>query len=264
MVDSRYQRSRYELKYLIDEPCARQVRDFVRSYLVRDGHARAGMGFAYPIYSIYLDDAGFGLYRATVQAQKNRFKLRIRYYDDRDADGPLFFEIKRRVNDIIMKERAVVRRGELAALLHGACTLRDACVDPGDAESHGVLGEFFRLRDAINASPNIIVYFQREAWVSPTGKKLDGNVRVTFDRRAAVAPFAGTLSPPHWTDARVPEVILELKFDDRFPRWMHELVTCCDLHRSSMGKYAHCMGQVRHVRLAASSMAATAYACGSA
>ena len=39
-------------------------------------------------------------------------------------------------------------------------------------------------------------------------------------------------------------VILELKFDDRFPTWMRDLVECCDLHRSSMGKYVHCMNQV--------------------
>src|SRR5688572_13553898 len=193
LFDQGYQRSRYELKYLIDEPCARQVRDFVRSYLKRDGHALVGMGHAYPIYSLYLDDPGLTLYRATVQAQKNRFKLRVRYYNHEPA-APLFFEIKRRVNEVILKQRAIVRRDALGWLLRGECPLREACFDPEDAESYDVLREFGRLRNSLYATPQIIVYFEREAWISPA----DANVRVTFDRKAKVAHYVDTLQPPHW------------------------------------------------------------------
>jgi hypothetical protein len=237
--DEGYQRSRYELKYLVDEPCARQVRDFVRSYLARDRHAMPEMHYSYPIYTAYLDDPGLTLYRATVQAQKNRFKLRVRYYNH-EPDSPLFFEIKRRVNDVILKQRATVRRAALEPLLRGEPPLRDACFKPGDAESYDVLREFCRLRNSLHAAPTIIVYFEREAWISPG----DTNLRVTFDRAARAARYVGTLQPPRWVDARVPQVILELKFDDRFPTWMRDMVECCDLHRCSMGKYAHCMDRV--------------------
>jgi SPX domain protein involved in polyphosphate accumulation len=239
LFDQGYQRSRYELKYLVDEPCARQVRDFVRSYLTRDRHAIAEMRHAYPIYTIYLDDPGLTLYRATVQAQKNRFKLRVRYYDH-DEHSPLFLEIKRRVNEVILKQRAIVRRDALEPLLRGECPLRDACFDADDAESYDVLREFGRLRNSLHAAPKLIVYFEREAWISPA----DANVRVTFDRAAKAARHVNTLRPSRWIDARVQQVILELKFDDRFPTWMRDLVECCDLHRSSMGKYAHCMDRM--------------------
>src|SRR5688500_3923327 len=74
-IQHSFQRSRYELKYLIDEPRARQVRDFIRSYLRRDPHSIPDMHYSYPIYTMYLDDPGLALYHATVQAQKNRFKL---------------------------------------------------------------------------------------------------------------------------------------------------------------------------------------------
>jgi hypothetical protein len=239
LFEHRYQRSRYEFKYLIDGSCARQVRDFVRSYLARDKHAIPTMGHAYPIYTLYLDDPGLALYRATVQAQKNRFKLRVRCYDHGQC-SPLFFEIKRRVNDVVFKQRAIVRRDALGALLRGECLSREACFEANDAESYDVLREFCRLRESLYAAPTIIVYFEREAWIS----RADENVRVTFDRAAAAAPYADTLCPQRWMDARVEKVILELKFDDRFPTWMRELVRCCDLQRLSMGKYAHCMGQV--------------------
>jgi hypothetical protein len=233
------QRSRYELKYLIDERCARQVRDFARSYLCRDPHAIAEMRHSYPIYTLYLDDPGLALYRATVQAQKNRFKMRVRYYDHQ-PNSPLFCEIKRRVNEVIIKQRAVIRREALERLVSGCCPRLDDLHDAADAESHGTLREFCQLRDSLHAQPKIIVYFEREAWISPS----DENVRITFDREAAAAHYTTTLRPDHWSDAKVEHVILELKFDDRFPLWMRELVQCCDLHRTRMGKYVHCMDQL--------------------
>ena len=231
-----YQRSRYEYKYLIDEARARHVRDFVRSYLHRDAHAIAQMHHSYPIYTAYLDGPGLMLYSATVQAQKNRFKLRVRYYDHR-PDNPLFCEIKRRVGDVISKERAVIRREALGEVLAGCCPSAEQLVDRGDVDSLSVLRHFCELRSALHAEPRIIVYFEREAWISPD----DNNTRVTFDRRASAAHFTPDLNPQRWTDARVGAVILELKFDDRYPLWMRELVQCCDLYRTNMGKYVHCM-----------------------
>ena len=238
-----YQRSRYEYKYLIDERCALEVRNFVRSYLRRDDHAIPSMGHAYPIYSIYLDGPGLTLYSATVQAQMNRFKLRVRYYDHRPT-SPLFCEIKRRVNDVIFKERAVIRREALAELLEGSCPSPRHLRDADDTDSYGVLRQFCELRNSLHADPRIIVYFEREAWISPT----DQNTRVTFDRTARAAHFTPDLQPTGWKDAEVGAVILELKFDDRFPLWMRELVRCFDLYRTRMGKYVHCMD---HLPLAA-------------
>lgn len=41
--------------------------------------------------------------------QTNRFKLRIRFYDDIPA-SPAFLETERRLTDVIRKERAALRR----------------------------------------------------------------------------------------------------------------------------------------------------------
>jgi SPX domain protein involved in polyphosphate accumulation len=245
-ADHRYQRSRYELKYVIDEACARRVRDLVRSYLQRDEHAIPEMRYSYPIYSLYLDGPDLRLYRQTAHGHKNRFKLRVRYYDHEPA-SPVFFEIKRRVNEVIIKERAVVRRAALHGLLSGRAAPRADCLhDQRDAESYGALKHFCELRGALFAEAKVIVYFEREAWVLPA----DESVRVTFDRECAAARYAAHaangddasrgLRPAQWMDAGVPGVILELKFDDRFPIWMRELVRSCDLYRTTIGKYVQC------------------------
>jgi hypothetical protein len=248
------QRGRYELKYLIDEPCARRVRDFVRSYLRRDPYARPHMRHAYPIYSLYLDDPGLAMYRASFQGQMNRMKLRIRYYDANGAAGgaggsggsggpggpPLFCEIKRRVNDVVLKQRAVIRREALDRVLCGCHPRREDLWDGDDAASQDVLREFCNLRNAMHAEPKMIVYYEREAWVGPE----DDNLRVTFDRAAGGAHYERTLAPQRYRPAQIESVILELKFDDRFPTWMRDLAQSCDLYRTKMGKYVQCVEQV--------------------
>jgi hypothetical protein len=235
----RHQGSRYELKYIIDERCARGVRDFVRAHLARDPHALPEMRYSYPIYSLYLDGPGLTLYSATLQAQKNRYKLRIRYYDH-EPHSPVFFEIKRRVGDVILKDRAAVGRGSVERLLAGHSPRPADLVDQTDTGALSILCRFCELRNAIHAEPKIIVYFEREAWISPG----DDELRVTFDREAAAAHYDGELRPSRWLDPHVAGTILELKFDNRFPLWMRDLVVDWDLYRTRMGKYVHCMDNV--------------------
>jgi hypothetical protein len=235
----RHQASRYELKYIIDERCARGVRDFVRSHLRRDPHAIPEMRCSYPIYSLYLDGPGLTLYTATQQAQKNRYKLRIRYYDH-EPTSPVFFEIKRRVGDVIIKDRTCVQRESMHRLLAHHAPRREDLVNPEDAGDFATLQRFCELANAIHAEPRIIVYFEREAWIS----QADDELRVTFDREAAAAHWDRSLRPSHWEDPRVKGIILELKFNNRFPLWMRELVQNWDLYRTHMGKYVHCMDNV--------------------
>jgi len=234
-----FYRSRYELKYIIDEPCAKGVRDFVRAHLVRDPYAHPDMRYSYPIYSLYLDGPGMLLYRATFQAQKNRYKLRIRYYDH-NPDNPVFFEIKRRVGDVIMKDRTAVQRSSMRELLNGRSPRPSDLSDPSDAGALAILCRFCELRNAIHAEPKVNVYYQREAWVSNGADEL----RVTFDRQAAAAHYRGDLCPKNWRDLQLGGVVLELKFDERFPIWMRDLVQNWDLYRTQMGKYIYGVDQL--------------------
>ena len=112
------QTSRYELKYLIDEQCARSVRDYARCHLVPDRYAADLPNCEYDVHSLYLDSPDLALCRATRHGERNRFKLRIRFYDDR-PDSPAYFEIKRRTDSVIHKRRSAVRRTAVERLLAG-------------------------------------------------------------------------------------------------------------------------------------------------
>ena len=94
MAEDKMQQQRFELKYIIKEDVARAVRDFVSGYLEIDEYGATLPNFSYPVHSLYLDSDDLHLYRTTINGDKNRFKLRLRFYDNR-SEAPIFFEIKR-------------------------------------------------------------------------------------------------------------------------------------------------------------------------
>ncbi len=234
------QASRYELKYVVDEPRARQIAQFVRSYLVPDAYALPERNCSYPVYSLYLDTPNLALFRQTVQGIKNRFKLRIRFYND-DPDAPVFLEIKRRITDVIRKQRTAISRQGVQRLLEGAWpSLVDLVSSNGNGKPASALHEFCATTDAIGAKPSLYVSYLREAYVSPDSNRL----RVTFDRYIAGTrshPAEGLRCPREGVATKVEGVVLEVKFTDRFPAWMGEMVQSFNLHRRSVPKYVECM-----------------------
>ncbi|NQU19813.1 MAG: polyphosphate polymerase domain-containing protein [Candidatus Nealsonbacteria bacterium] len=233
------QARRFELKYILDERLAGAIRNFLRSHLEPDEHADAENN-SYAITSIYLDNADLDLYNQTMRGLKNRFKLRIRFYDDNPA-SPAFLEIKKRVNDVICKERAKVTREAAHRLLCGGLLDESHLVNNnGDPATGAALQNFCRLCTAIGARGRAYVTYTREAYVLPNSNQ----IRVTFDRELLATdyeqgtplsfPVAG--SPPPMGG-----VVLELKFTDRFPDWMREMVQAFCLQRTSFPKYIRCI-----------------------
>ena len=111
-------RCRRELKYHIGESKAAAIAQFIKPYLHLDRYCKSQPVGAYPIASLYLDSDNLQLCRESLQGQKNRFKLRIRSYSD-EPDYPHFFEIKRRIDNVIIKTRNRVMPRDVAALLSG-------------------------------------------------------------------------------------------------------------------------------------------------
>src|SRR5215212_10202095 len=117
-MKDKLQASRFEQKYIISEDIALQVREFVRSYLELDENGVGKPNYSYPVHSLYLDSDDLKLFWSTINGDKNRFKLRLRFYNN-NPDTPIFFEIKRRMNNCILKQRGGVRREAVDSLLSG-------------------------------------------------------------------------------------------------------------------------------------------------
>jgi len=226
---------RYELKYHISEAKALAIEQFIKPYIHLDRYAKLQPDGAYPIVSLYLDSQDFRLCRESMIGKKNRFKLRIRSYDD-DTSTPYFFEIKRRLNNIIIKSRARVTHDNMAALLAG----RSLPPQKYKADEQ-TLRQFQLYMQCINAKPAIRVRYKRKAFEDDS----DNRVRVTFDRllcHNAGSP-AGTGEPivmfngTGWQRHKFNNVILELKFTARYPAWLSRMVKYFDLRRESISKY---------------------------
>jgi len=243
----RMQANRLELKYLIDERCAIRMREYVRTFLEPDEYANPLKNNSYQIHSLYMDSPWLTLCYATMNGLKNRFKLRIRFYDD-VPEHPVFFEIKRRVTDTILKERCAVHRSSVPHLLAGRWPERSDLLKY-DTRNMGTLQRFCSLRDTVQARGMCFVSYEREAYVSPH----DDSVRVTFDRTLQASPFHDSgvqnylaVEPlPQFQQPRLNAVVLELKFTDRFPRWMYDLVQSFNLKRWTMAKYVNCAMAMR-------------------
>ena len=239
------QSSRFELKYVIQERTAHSLRDFLRGYLVADEHADPRNGNQYPVHSVYLDNGNYALYHSTTHGLKNRFKLRCRFYNEK-PNSPVFFEIKARHTDVILKQRAAVRRHSVEGLLAGHWPKPDD-IAAGDDNAFGPLQRFTSLQNMLNASGKVLVSYMREAYVTPD----DNSVRITFDRELKTAIYRGVFSMSAMAirPVRLEGVVLEIKFTDAFPIWMRELVRVFDLERRPFAKYVTCVEALHRFEL---------------
>jgi hypothetical protein len=246
MEKDKLQPQRFELKYLVNEDVALAMRDFVRSYLVPDEFASKSPTLSYPNHSVYLDSDDLRMYWDVINGNKNRYKLRLRFYDD-NAAAPVFFEIKRRSDNAILKERGAVRRDFVATLLAGQLP------EPGHLVSSNpkhltALQNFCRLMHECHAHPKTHVCYKREAWMSVE----DNSVRVTFDREVYSCPHTEPVITTQMRDSVKPwgeQVILELKFTGRFPNWFFEMVRLFNVMQCGVAKYAEGVAVLGEERL---------------
>lgn len=222
---------RYEMKYLISESKAAAIAHFIRPYTRLDRYCKLRPGKSYPIVSLYLDSGNLCLCRQSMQGHKNRFKLRIRSYTD-EPDYPHFFEIKRRANTVIIKNRAQVMPACAASLISGTSRPRQ-----DNHVERQTIEQFLFYMNSINARPVVRTRYQRQAFEGI----LDNTVRVTFDRNIS---YNVTTTPDirlngrGWHKLPLNGVVLEIKFTGRYPAWLGQMVRCFDLHRRSISKYA--------------------------
>ena len=234
MGTDKLQSQRFEFKYIISEATALAIRDFVRSYLVIDEYGATLPNLSYPVHSLYLDSPDLKLYHSTINGDKNRFKLRLRFYEDRPK-APVYFEIKRRNNNTISKQRGGVVREAVDALLAGQLPAPEQIVSK-DPKQHQALHEFCRLVSELNARPMAHIAYLREAWISPH----DNSVRVTIDRQIRCEPEPSSRLTTQMDNPVLvfgDFLVLELKFTNRFPDWFKELVRVYGLAQCGAAKY---------------------------
>lgn len=231
--DDRTLGCRYELKYHIPESTASAIAKFVRPYLQVDRYCKLQRSGDYPIVSLYLDSPDFKLCQESLTGQKNRFKLRIRSYTD-EPEYPRFFEIKRRINTVIVKSRARVMDRDVSVLLAGHPLPPQNYT--ADIEA---INQFQLYVNSLRARPAVLIRYTRQAFEDTS----DTKVRVTFDRELAYKVTSlpeVRLGGSGWQRNPYTEggVVLEIKFTGFYPAWLNYMVRFFNLEQQSISKYA--------------------------
>jgi hypothetical protein len=223
---------RYEMKYLISEIDAAGIVNYVQPFLPPDRYSKLHRGGQYPIVSLYLDSPDLQLCRESYDGIRNRFKLRIRSYTD-EPEYPRFFEIKRRINRVIVKSRARVTDQDVPVLLAGK-----SLPPQGYTTDTEALNQFQMYAAAIRAGPVVLIRYLRQAFEGTT----EDRVRVTFDRELCykiTSEPCVRLSGSGWqrNDLTTGYTILEIKFNGCYPAWLNRLVRHFDLEARAISKY---------------------------
>jgi hypothetical protein len=223
--------ARYEYKYAVNPADLEAMRRQIAPYCRPDEYGLAENRGFYTIDSLYLDTPDYRFYWNSENRSPYRLKLRVRTYPDA-ANRIAKFEIKRRVQDLVVKSSTVLPQENWQHWLR----------KPGNAGGPA-LDEFLSLQRAMNAGPKMLVRYSRLAFRGV----VDHNVRITFDRRMVCQPmprYELDGAPRGWSpidDAgSVGEkcgLVLELKFKHRPPVWMADLVRQFGLVRQGYSKY---------------------------
>jgi len=221
---------RYEMKYVITESRAEAITQFIKPYTTLDHYSRLRTDGAYPITSLYLDSENLQLCRESLCGHKNRFKLRIRSYNN-DPDYPKFVEIKRRINTVIIKSRTPLIQRDINTLLSGSP------LPTQDSETaQEAVNQFILYMHSINAKPVIAIRYKRQAYENNAVNR----VRITIDRNLqhnTEMPFNLSLDGGSWQSCHLNGVILEIKFTGRYTAWLDAMIKQFNLQAKSVSKY---------------------------
>lgn len=240
------QRQRFELKYVLQEDKALAVRRIVSANLALDEAGIDKPNFSYPVHSLYLDSHRLTTFWEWVNANRNRFKLRMRYYDA-DPSTPVFLEIKRRVSGCILKQRCAISKSAAQMVVDGFLPPEELLLSKG-GKQRAALSNFIAICQRLGARPKALVTYLREAYVDPDN---DG-VRVTMDRQVKIVPRSTVdfgLEFDRWEQPFGDRVILELKFNNRFPNWFNDMVRQLGLVRGAAAKYCEGAAALWHPEL---------------
>ncbi len=231
---------RREFKYLIDASTANRLRAAIRPFCTLDPWAAKNPRGRYTIESLYLDTAGLSLFWANDHEQVDRIKMRARGYPE-VAGSPVFFEVKRRINDIILKTRGRVPNAKWSRLLTDPAAPIPPEVTDKDRRA---VERFVAISRTMHLRPFTLVRYEREPYFS----NIDDYARVTFDTciRAQVATdmsFASRERGWRALDDAVTQrtldsmIVLELKFTTHVPLWLVNIVERLGLTRRAFSKY---------------------------
>jgi len=221
---------RFEFKYFI----AKEIADFMipRLLMHMDYDPFVGENEDYECNSVYMDTDYLKCYHEKIDGYLNRKKVRIRSYKrEYSPDDPLFFELKRKSGEIILKDRAIIPAKYLPEFHDNPFSL----LKYKDLDQK-FLNEFIYEYTNYQMKPKLFVSYKRKPFVSKVMK----NFRVTFDYNLQFSKVGDDHKSIEYKNLHENDVILEVKFNGTLPQWFHEIINAHQLRKDESCKY--CFG----------------------
>ena len=218
---------RHEQKYYISQGDAAYLSTLLRHTMQRDKHAdRNG---EYHIRSLYFDDCFNSAMSDKLDGVMHRHKYRIRIYNF--SDRIIRLERKSKQGDYISKLSCGISRELAEQIIAG---------DPYGLETvnHPLIQDVYRMMTTKLLRPAVIVDYVREAYIHPCEE-----TRVTLDKQLRTGYLSSDLFNPQlptYTCLDQNQVILEIKYNRRFPEYILPITSSIPAQRSAISKYTLC------------------------
>ncbi|MCL2487272.1 MAG: polyphosphate polymerase domain-containing protein [Oscillospiraceae bacterium] len=230
--------NRYEKKYLLDTAVFQRVLGRLESRLVADRFGDADA--RYTVNNLYLDTDDDWFIRNSLRKPRYKEKLRLRCYGDPGSFSPIYFEIKKKCDELGNKRRVAVTMEEAEAFIRsrqipGYLTAREglAADSPYQPNDRQIYAEIARILDIRPAYPKVMICYDRAAYYDPASElriTFDSNLRARRTRLDFESGSRGTLFlPPD-------RGIMEIKVAHAMPVWLTRILSELDLRITPYSK----------------------------
>ena len=232
---------RYEYKYLVRSDQLPRLRQLVAPFVDLDTYARTSEQGLYTVRSIYFETPHFDFYTEKIEGVPNRKKLRIRGYNQPEAETTVFLEVKRKYQTPTLKYRAPLHFEDVGMIFRGRSIETYVHNSPKYPEAEVNARRFFYHMHSLQLRPAVLVVYEREAYQErcATPNKL----RITFDQnlRSMAYPTLDDLFSEKENKPALPGYfVLEVKFNQTFPAWLSPVIDGLGLKRQALSKSVIC------------------------
>jgi len=226
---------RFEFKYSLTADQATTIKKKIAPYIVTDRFARDTQHGAYEVRSLYYDSPGFYYYHEKMDGVKKRKKIRLRTYKNNGRLEPyVFFEIKRKYDAVILKDRFVMSLDDYRALLRDDDFYDTQAVR--DKNRREIIEEFEWEAHVRSITPKMLVVYDREPYLG----RYNANFRVTFDSNIrAIENDNLFYSGDDFFDVSGGATVMELKFTGTLPFYVYQVIKEFNLERWPYSKYCN-------------------------
>ena len=229
---------RFEFKYYLPKRIADKIIPALLSHLKWDNYAIKSDDNFYQVNSLYFDSPNYACFWDKESGVAKRKKLRLRFYGESLTDNShVFIEIKRKHDALVTKDRLKLKAADcdnknLTKRLKGLLDL--------DKEN-AFLHELIWFIKSNSLRPKLFITYKRKALVG----KRDSKLRVTFDYDIRTMRMNRLDNRCKKLKSVFPDgVVLEIKYNNVLPAWLHKIICQYQLDRIAFSKYCNSLRKV--------------------